>query len=110
MWDRNMDHCVKRIAPKFNRMVIFSTTDFTFHGHPDPLTCPADVTRKSLALYYFTNGRPTDEISEAHSTLFRARPGEDFSRKIPKTTKEHAKTLAKEVLPPFITRIVGRLT
>lgn len=59
LWDRHMTSCVVRIAPLFNRFVVFATTDFTYHGHPDPLTCPEDVTRKSLALYYYTHERAT---------------------------------------------------
>ena len=47
----------------FNKLVIFNTTDFSFHGHPEPLKCPDNVTRKSLALYYYTNGRPKNEIN-----------------------------------------------
>lgn len=103
LWDRDMAKCQKRIAPLFNRLVVFSTTDFTFHGHPEPLKCPDDMTRKSLALYYFTNGRPVDEISDAHSTLFRARPGENIN-----PTKEKLKNLAKDLLPPVVTRLVGK--
>ena len=39
-WDKEMKACAKEILPIFNRVLIFNTTDFTFHGHPDPLTCP----------------------------------------------------------------------
>lgn len=63
--------CEKSIAPLFNRMVIFSTTDKSYHGHPHPLECPDGVTRKSIALYYYTNGRPEHEKSESHSTVFK---------------------------------------
>ena len=77
LWDTAMTHCEQRILPLFNRMVIFSTTDFTYHGHPEPLTCPEGNSRKSIALYYYTNGRPASEVSEKHSTLFKDRPGVD---------------------------------
>ncbi|HEU4430010.1 MAG TPA: 2OG-Fe(II) oxygenase, partial [Myxococcota bacterium] len=40
LWDRGMESCVKRIAPIFNRCVVFSTTETSYHGHPEPLTCP----------------------------------------------------------------------
>ncbi|MCB0570381.1 MAG: 2OG-Fe(II) oxygenase, partial [Phaeodactylibacter sp.] len=40
LWERDMSSCVTRIAPLFNRMAIFSTTDYSWHGHPDPLNCP----------------------------------------------------------------------
>ncbi len=42
------------VAPLFNRAVIFPTTARTPHGFPDPLTCPADRTRKSISVYYWT--------------------------------------------------------
>ena len=76
LWSRNMTRCVQRILPIFNRCVIFSTTDTSYHGHPDPLRCPPSITRKSLALYYYTNGRPEQEQSAPHDTLFQERPGE----------------------------------
>ncbi|MGH3141878.1 MAG: 2OG-Fe(II) oxygenase, partial [Gaiellales bacterium] len=78
LWSRDMSRCERRILPIFNRCVIFSTTDFSYHGHPEPLTCPDDMTRKSLALYYYSNGRPAEELSDAHSTLFKSRPGEQM--------------------------------
>jgi Rps23 Pro-64 3,4-dihydroxylase Tpa1-like proline 4-hydroxylase len=80
IWDRNLRRCEHRIAPLFNRCVIFSTTSYSYHGHPEPLTCPEGVGRKSIALYYYSNGRPEEPgpIVE-HNTLFRLRPGDRFS-------------------------------
>lgn len=79
LWDKTMSRCVKRILPVFNRCVVFSTTRFSYHGHPNPLTCPGDRTRKSLALYYYTATRPQEEAFGAHGTLFLKRPGEKWS-------------------------------
>ena len=76
LWSRDMTACVRKVAPLAGRCVVFSTTDHSFHGHPDPLTCPEGRTRKSLALYYYTAGRPAQEASAPHSTLYRNRPGE----------------------------------
>ena len=76
LWSRDMKRCGQKLLPVFNRCVIFSTTDFSFHGHPDSLTCPEGESRKSLALYYYSNGRPAEEISPSHSTLYQRRPGE----------------------------------
>ena len=61
-----MSKCEKKISPSFNTMAIFSTTDFSNHGHPDPLKCPKEMSRKSIALYYFSSGRPKEEIFETH--------------------------------------------
>jgi len=70
LWDRDRKTFRKRILPVFNRTVIFSTTDTSFHGHPHPLSSPAGVTRKSVSLYYYTAGRPAEERSVPHDTLF----------------------------------------
>jgi hypothetical protein len=74
LWDRTMSKRVHRVLPVFNRCVVFSTLDWAFHGHPEPLTCPPGWTRKSVALYYYTNGRPPEEKSADHGTLYKARP------------------------------------
>src|SRR5256885_1536621 len=82
LWARDMSHSEKRVLPVFNRCVIFSTTDYSYHGHPDPLNCPEDRARKSLALYYYTNGRPPEEVSPLHTTLFQRRPGEGIGASV----------------------------
>ena len=100
MWDRNMTACAKKILPIFNRCVVFSTTDFSYHGLPDPITCPEGWTRKSLALYYYSNGRPPEEISDEHSTLFKARNEGEIIKN--KATGMMAKTFIKKLIPPII--------
>lgn len=70
LWDRDKTTCRAKILPLFNRTVIFSTTDTSFHGHPHPLTAPAGTSRKSVSLYYYTAGRPESERSAPHDTLF----------------------------------------
>jgi Rps23 Pro-64 3,4-dihydroxylase Tpa1-like proline 4-hydroxylase len=104
LWDRNMTRCETRVAPLFNRVMIFGTTDFTYHGHPDPLQCPEGVTRKSLALYYFTNGRPPEEVTGEHSTIFRARGPEDLRP----TAAQRVRKFAHDLVPPIIMRQFDR--
>lgn len=82
LWNADMTECVKSIEPLFNRMVIFSTIPNSYHGHPDPLECPEGVTRKSIAMYYYTNGRPEHEIRPKHSTLFQKRPQDPESEEM----------------------------
>lgn len=106
LWNRDMSRCEAKILPVFNRMLIFGTTDFTYHGHPDPLQCPEHMTRKSLALYYFSNGRPAEELSESHSTLFRARREGEFKL----TVRQRLRGIARDVLPPIITRGLQKLS
>jgi hypothetical protein len=96
LWNKAMTRCEVRTLPLFNRMVIFTTTDFAYHGHPDPLTCPHNRARRSIALYYYTNGRPASEVSYAHTTLFRARHNESIRR------SRHWQDTAARWVPPAL--------
>jgi len=100
LWDRDMTRCEKRVLPVFNRLMLFGTTSYTYHGHPDPLRCPEGMTRKSLALYYFSNGRPAQEAAGEHSTLFQARSEDDFSM----TPSQKMRRFAGDLLPPIVAR------
>ena len=78
LWDKNMKECIQKIIPEFNRMVIFSTTDFSYHGNPDKVNCSDNNSRKSIAMYYYSNGRPSSERKLGlHSTIFRKRPDQN---------------------------------
>jgi hypothetical protein len=106
LWDKDMKTCIKKVLPLFNRMAMFSTTDFSYHGHPDPLSCPPDRSRRSLALYYYTNGRPAEEVEQGKeeriNTKFVARTGQDSG-----TMKTYNKTvqLLQDLCPPLLLRI-----
>lgn len=94
LWSRDMKTREKRVLPVYNRLVVFSTTEHSWHGHPEPLTCPPGWTRKSLALYYYTNGRPADEAAASHTTKFRLRPGDAVPLRYD--------FFLEKLLPPFV--------
>jgi Rps23 Pro-64 3,4-dihydroxylase Tpa1-like proline 4-hydroxylase len=76
LWSTDMTTRVRSVAPIAGRCVVFSTTDWSFHGHPDPLQCPEGMTRKSMALYYYSVDRPVEEATQPHTTIYKSRPGE----------------------------------
>ncbi len=104
LWDEKMTKAHKKILPVFNRVAIFSTTDFSYHGHPDPLTCPDDRSRKSLAFYYYSNGRPQNEVStKDNNTQFVAREGvKGDAVKYRKPVS--FKNIIKDLTPPIIVK------
>jgi len=64
---------IKKVAPIFNRLVVFDSHDHSFHGLPEPLQFPEGELRKSIILYYYTGApRPSNQISvaEPHSALW----------------------------------------
>jgi Rps23 Pro-64 3,4-dihydroxylase Tpa1-like proline 4-hydroxylase len=68
LWDRQMTGVVVRVAPVANRMVVFETSDTSFHGHPDVLAVPEGRYRRSLAWYFYTT--PTVDRVGRHNTLW----------------------------------------
>lgn len=58
LYDKKLN-LMKRIYPIANRVAIFSTSDNSFHGFPEAIKCPKNMTRKSINLYYYTS--PTEE-------------------------------------------------
>ena len=72
LWSRDMRRCDASIGMRGNRIVVFSTDETAYHGHPDPLRCPPEVQRRSLALYYFT----AEDAVDVRATTYRPRPGD----------------------------------
>ena len=103
LWEKDMSQCVSKILPKFNRAAMFSTTGDSWHGHPDPLNCPEGNSRKSLALYYYTNGRPISELNESQknriTTTFSNRKGLDNSKM---EYYNKLVNIANTIIPDFI--------
>ena len=75
LWDRTMKECVVKVEPVFGRAVIFNTALDSFHGHPDPLNCPPERSRRSLATYYYSAPAEGTAALPKRTTNFRARPG-----------------------------------
>jgi hypothetical protein len=93
LWDKELTACRKRILPIFNRCVIFATDVGSPHGQPDPLSCPPDRGRQSLALYYFDNPA---EAAEPVGTRYMNRPSEE--------------RLVKRLMPPILFDLARRTT
>ena len=74
LWDKKMKQCEKKILPSDNRCVIFNTDHDSNHGHPEPLETPDGVTRKSIALYYYTASMKVYENNLEHRTHYKPRP------------------------------------
>jgi hypothetical protein len=102
-WNDGMQECVQKVAPEFNRCVIFNTTSESWHGNPDPIAHPDRINRRSIALYYYTS--TWDASKRNHTTQFKARPGTkdtaDWAVK--------AQEFAVDLMPPLIYRQLRRL-
>ena len=101
----NLDEPVVKVIPEFNRCVIFNTTSYTYHGHPEVISSPEGISRKSIALYYFSTGRPKSEVSKKHSTMWKEVKGETFEPD-PLTFGKIIKMVTPPIIFDFIKRII----
>jgi len=101
--ENNLNSPYASITPEFNRCVIFSTTSFTYHGSPEALQCPNDISRKSIALYYFSLGRPKSEFNATHGTLFVGTKGEKVKQYI------SIRAIVVDLIPPLILRYIKKM-
>src|SRR6185312_10965569 len=65
----------RSVAPAFNRCVIFETSERSWHAF-DRITLPpehAALTRRSIALYFYTKDRPAAETAPRHTTYYVSR-------------------------------------
>jgi Rps23 Pro-64 3,4-dihydroxylase Tpa1-like proline 4-hydroxylase len=105
LWDKAMKECVVRVKPVFGRAVIFNTALDSYHGHPDPLNCPPERSRRSLATYYYSASADGIALLPKRTTNFRPRPGS--SDKQDWQVRRHH--LINDWVPPKLQRMVRRL-
>lgn len=94
LWDMDDKKRIASIAPIFNRAVMFETNEISYHGHPNPLKVPSDVTRKSLAIYYYTEERNGAEAVLEHNTIYKQTTG---LKGYIKTSASAVETLAERI-------------
>lgn len=58
LWDNLFTKCEKKVECVFNRAALFQTSEMSYHGLPEPLTCPENERRLSAGIYYVSEPRP----------------------------------------------------
>ncbi len=98
MWNTSVTKMEKMVLPKFNRCLIFETSEISYHGY-GRINVPEEESRKSIYGYYYTKTR--DNAAPYHDTVFKARPEEGKIKAIKTNIKEVAKNNIKRVLKAF---------
>jgi hypothetical protein len=100
LWDPTATEKLESFMPILGTALLFETSDKSYHGHPDPLKCPANIYRKSIAMYYYTAERPHDEIvfGKSEMTNYIERPGEIFGVDKIRRFRHYLQLRAKKLL------------
>jgi hypothetical protein len=74
-WDAG-DANRKTILPLLNRAVLFETTEKSWHGFTRISLPPEkrNLSRRSIAVYFYTRERPSGEVAPSHGTIYIPRP------------------------------------
>jgi Rps23 Pro-64 3,4-dihydroxylase Tpa1-like proline 4-hydroxylase len=104
LWDKAMRRAAVNVAPIIGRAVIFNTDLDSFHGQPEPLTCPPERSRKSIATYYYSAFESSSSTPN-RNTNFRPRPGQKEKTDW-QVRYQHA---VNDWVPPRLQNLVQRL-
>ena len=111
LWDMSERRQIESIAPTFNRAVLFETNEVSFHGHPRPIASPPAITRKSLAVYYYSVHRNVAEVAPEHNTLYRQTTGLAGLLKVLRSSLEATRERLRTAGPAKLGRaMVARMT
>ena len=100
LWNKKMTSKIHSVKPIFNRCVIFNTDSDAFHGHPEPLNTPEGVSRKSIALYYYSASKHLYKEIPALTTQFQSRNNDE--KKELRMHKKLKKQIVESLLPPIV--------
>lgn len=101
LWSAEERRCVKAVQPVFGRSILFYQSSRSWHGHPAPVNTPDGRSRRSIATYYYTNGRDDATAETEHTSSFLYPAARATSRRI-----SHA---LKQVTPPIFITLGKRL-
>lgn len=109
LWDRQMQRPEKKVAPVIGRAVIFNTALDSFHGHPDPLACPPERDRRSIATYYYTAIEAGAGAMPVRGTNFQPRPDSSDKRDWESAYFHWVKDWVPARMQPLALRVGGRV-
>lgn len=109
LWDETVSTCVQSFEPKFNRCVVFETSERSFHG-VTAIRCPRGYARKSFAAYYYTREAPAGWDGATHSTVFRSRPDEKLRGRVLMPLETLQRRLASQLASTkeAVKKLIGR--
>ena len=85
LWEHNKEtgqpgKLIKEVFPKYNRAIIFDTSQNSWHGLSKKVNLPKDIFRKSIAVYYLC--KPKEDHLSNKKALFAPRDNQKKSKEV----------------------------
>lgn len=68
--------CVEKICPVFNRLILFTNSDISWHGNPDQVDCSNDAKRLFVTISYLSKNINNETLRQ--KALFIKRPFDKY--------------------------------
>jgi|GEM_PF-442098 len=101
LWNVKEDNCKRVVEPTFGQSILFYQSSRSLHGHPNPVNAPNGRPRRSVAAYYYTNGRTDEENSKYRTTIFPSL--------LPSSRLDRIINVTKYMMPPILLDAAGKL-
>ena len=69
-YDFNKQNKVSSTMPAFGNMLMWTYHNLVFHGMERPMTCPDNVSRKGIRIFYYKSNSKPDPIHPPHRSLY----------------------------------------
>ena len=69
LWNESRTQCEASYLPLLDRLLVMDYGDSYWHGHPQPLACPAGRFRASVSAYYYV-AAPSPDEENSHGALW----------------------------------------
>lgn len=74
-WNQDISEKLLSYPPNLNTFLLFRVHDTAYHGYPDSISCPDNMGRKSINIYYYTEENDTLQDKSPHKTLWKNKKG-----------------------------------
>jgi len=96
---------IAKIYPIRNRAVLMETNSVSWHGHPEELNTPENISRKSLALYYYVSLSEKNDIKN-YNTIYTNTDGVTISDRVKIISNNLLQIIANDYIPPILLRLL----
>jgi hypothetical protein len=94
LWRQRPVECAATVVPLFGRTIIMEESMRGAHGHPQPVAAPPGRKRRSVAAYFYSNGREDGFGGDGLKTAYVKRLG--------RTPLQRIELIAQQILPPIL--------